>query len=45
VEETSGWRAVAKDALGSPSTDVISTRTQDRAKVEVCRSCKLEIKR
>jgi hypothetical protein len=41
-----GWRAVAKDAFGSPGTDVIVTRTQHPAKVEVIfRSGKLKTKR
>ena len=46
VDMTAGWRAVAKDVYGSPTTDVIFTRTVDRAKVEVVyKSGKLEIKR
>jgi hypothetical protein len=46
VDMTAGWRAVAKDVFGSPTTDVIFTRTVDRAKVEVIyRSGRLEIKR
>ena len=46
LDETAGWRAVPKDVFGSPTTDVIFTRTRDRAKVEVIyRSGKLEIKR
>jgi hypothetical protein len=46
LDETAGWRAVAKDVYGSPTTDVIFTNTQTRAKVEVIyKSGKLEIKR
>jgi hypothetical protein len=46
LDETAGWRAVAKDVFGSPTTDVIFTRTVDRAKVEVIyKSGRLEIKR
>jgi hypothetical protein len=46
LDESAGWRAVAKDVFGSPTTDVTFTRTVDRAKVEVIyRSGKLEIKR
>ena len=46
MDETAGWRAVGKDAYGSPTTDVIFTPNQDRGKVEVThRSGKLEIKR
>jgi len=45
LDLTAGWRAVAKDVFGSPTTDVIFTRTVDRAKVEVIyRDGKLEIK-
>jgi hypothetical protein len=45
VDVTAGWRAVAKDVFGSPTTDVIFTNTQTRAKVEVIyRSGRLEIK-
>ncbi len=46
LDLTAGWRAVAKDVFGSPTTDVIFTRTVDRAKVEVIyKSGRLEIKR
>jgi hypothetical protein len=46
LDETAGWRAVAKDVFGSSTTDVIFTRTVDRAKVEVIyKSGRLEIKR
>jgi hypothetical protein len=46
LDLTAGWRAVAKDVFGSPTTDVLFTRTVDRAKVEVIyRSGRLEIKR
>ena len=46
LDLTAGWRAVVKDAFGSPTTDVIFTRTIDRAKVEVIyKSGRLEIKR
>lgn len=46
LDETAGWRAVAKDVFGSPTTDVIFTNTQTRNKVEVIyKSGRLEIKR
>ena len=46
LDETAGWRAVAKDFFGSPTTDVIFTNTQTRNKVEVIyKSGRLEIKR
>jgi hypothetical protein len=46
LDETAGWRAVAKDVYGSPTTDVIFTNTQSRDKVEVIyKSGRLEIKR
>jgi hypothetical protein len=46
LNETAGWRAVAKDVFGSPTTDVIFTNTQTRNKVEVIyKSGRLEIKR
>jgi hypothetical protein len=46
LDETAGWRAVAKDVFGSPTTDVIFTNTQTRNKVEVLyKSGRLEIKR
>jgi len=45
LDMTAGWRAVAKDPYGSPTTDVIFTNTQTQAKVEVIyKSGKLEIK-
>jgi hypothetical protein len=45
LDETAGWRAVAKDVFGSPTTDVIFTNTQTRNKVEVIyKSGRLEIK-
>jgi hypothetical protein len=45
LDETAGWRGVAKEVYGSPSTDVIFTNTQTRAKVEVIyKSGRLEIK-
>ena len=46
LDETAGWRAVAKDFYGSPTTDVIFTNTQTGKKVEVIsKSGRLEIKR
>ncbi len=46
LDETAGWRAVAKDTFGSPTTDVIFTNTQTRNKIEVIyKSGRLEIKR
>ena len=45
LDETAGWRAVAKDVYGSPTTDVVFTNTQTRNKVEVIyKSGRLEIK-
>lgn len=46
MNETADWRAAVKDAYGSPGTDVIFARAQERAKVgAIYRSGKLEIKR
>jgi hypothetical protein len=46
VDMTAGWRAVAKDVYGSPTTDVIFTQTSTQKKVEVLyKSGRLEIKR
>lgn len=45
LDETAGWRAVAKEVFGSSSTDVIFTNTQTGRKVEVIdKSGRLEIK-
>ena len=46
LDEEAGWRAVAKDVYGSPTTDVQFTNTQTRNKIEVIyKSGRLEIKR
>jgi hypothetical protein len=46
LDMEAGWRAVAKDFYGSPTTDVIFNQTSTGRKVEVIyKSGRLEIKR